>query len=106
MAAVAVVVEAAAVAAVGMENTITQDATTLTVEYRQGQNPVKLVYKLDGSESKNKVQGRGGSDRTGLEGDVGRRQAQDHDDNAERRCRSRALARRRQPGHRFDHPRP
>jgi hypothetical protein len=44
----------------GMEATITQDATTLTVEYTQGQNPVKLVYKLDGSESKNSVMGRGG----------------------------------------------
>ena len=42
----------------GAENTITQDATTLTVEYTQGQNPVKLVFKLDGSESKNA--GRGG----------------------------------------------
>lgn len=44
----------------GMANTITQDATTLTVEYTQGQNPVKLVYKLDGSESKNMVMARGG----------------------------------------------
>jgi hypothetical protein len=44
----------------GMENTITQDAKTLTVEYTAGQNPVKLVYNLDGSESKNKVMGRGG----------------------------------------------
>ena len=42
----------------GAENTITQDASTLTVEYTQGQNPVKLVFKLDGSESKNA--GRGG----------------------------------------------
>jgi len=45
----------------GMENTITQDATTLTVDYTQGQNPVKLVFKLDGSESKNTMQGRGGA---------------------------------------------
>jgi len=45
----------------GAENTITQDATTLTVEYTQGQNPVKLVFKLDGSESKNTMQGRGGA---------------------------------------------
>lgn len=44
----------------GQAPTITQDATTLTVEYTQGQNPVKLVYKLDGSESKNSVMGRGG----------------------------------------------
>ena len=26
-------------------------ATTLTIEYTQGQNPVKLVYKLDGTEA-------------------------------------------------------
>ena len=45
----------------GAENTITQDASTLTVEYTQGQNPVKLTYKLDGSESKNTMQGRGGA---------------------------------------------
>ena len=44
----------------GQAPTITQDATTLTVEYTQGQNPVKLVYKLDGSESKNSMMGRGG----------------------------------------------
>ena len=44
----------------GMAATITQDATTLTVEYTQGQNPVKLVYKLDGTENKNMVMGRGG----------------------------------------------
>lgn len=44
----------------GMAPTITQDATTLTVEYTQGQNPVKLVYKLDGTENKNSVMGRGG----------------------------------------------
>jgi hypothetical protein len=45
----------------GQAPTITQDATTLTVEYTQGQNPVKLVYKLDGSESKNSMMGRGGA---------------------------------------------
>ena len=44
----------------GMTPTITQDATTLTIEYTQGENPVKLVYKLDGSESKNMMMGRGG----------------------------------------------
>lgn len=44
----------------GQAPTITQDATTLTVEYTQGQNPVKIVYKLDGSESKNSMMGRGG----------------------------------------------
>ena len=45
----------------GMENTITQDATTLTVDYMQGQNPAKLVFKLDGTESKNP--GRGGAEQ-------------------------------------------
>jgi hypothetical protein len=44
----------------GMENTITQNDKTLTVEYTQGQNPVKLVFNLDGSPSTNKVMGRGG----------------------------------------------
>jgi hypothetical protein len=45
----------------GMEVTITQDANTLTIDKMQGQNPVKLTYKLDGSDSKNTVQGRGGA---------------------------------------------
>jgi hypothetical protein len=44
----------------GQNVTISQDATTLTVEYTQGENPVKLIYKLDGTESKNMVMGRGG----------------------------------------------
>jgi hypothetical protein len=47
----------------GQELTITQDATTLTIEYMGGgQNPapVKLVYKLDGTESKNTMMMRGG----------------------------------------------
>lgn len=47
----------------GMENTITQNAKTLTIEYMGGgQNPapIKLVYNLDGSPSTNKVMGRGG----------------------------------------------
>jgi len=47
----------------GMELTISQDATTLTLEYMGGGQapaPVKLVYKLDGTESKNMVTGRGG----------------------------------------------
>ncbi len=57
--------------------------TTLTVEYMGGgQNPtpVKLVYKLDGSESKNTMPGRGGGAATEvIEGEVGRQQAGDHD---------------------------
>jgi hypothetical protein len=48
----------------GGEFTATQDATTLTIEYMTGgQNPApqKLIYKLDGSDSKNMVGiGRGG----------------------------------------------
>jgi hypothetical protein len=47
----------------GMENTITQNAKTLTIEYMAGgQNPtpIKLVYNLDGSDSKNSMPGRGG----------------------------------------------
>ena len=44
----------------GQEATITQNATTLTIKYTQGQNPVTLVYKLDGSESTNEMTtGRG-----------------------------------------------
>jgi hypothetical protein len=47
----------------GQEMTIAQDASTLTINYSVGgQNPtpVKVVYKLDGSESKNTMMGRGG----------------------------------------------
>jgi hypothetical protein len=45
----------------GQDVTITQDATTITMEYTQGQNPVKRVFKLDGSDSVNEVMmGRGG----------------------------------------------
>jgi Spy/CpxP family protein refolding chaperone len=44
----------------GQEVTITQDASTITLEWTQGQNAQKRVYKLDGSESVNEVMGRGG----------------------------------------------
>ena len=44
----------------GQEFTIAQNATTLTITRDQGGQPVSLVYKLDGSESKNTVAGRGG----------------------------------------------
>jgi hypothetical protein len=47
----------------GMELTITQDASTMTINYMGGgQNPapVTLTYKLDGTESKNMMAGRGG----------------------------------------------
>jgi hypothetical protein len=47
----------------GIDLTITQSATAMTVEYRAGGQapvPVKLTYKLDGSVSKNMTTGRGG----------------------------------------------
>src|SRR5689334_21291382 len=46
----------------GQELTITQDANTMTIEYMAGGQapaPVKLVYKLDGSASVNKMMARG-----------------------------------------------
>ena len=45
----------------GMEVTITQDATMIKVDRMQGQNAVSMTVKLDGSESKNSVMGRGGA---------------------------------------------
>jgi hypothetical protein len=42
----------------GVDLIITQSATAMTFEYRAG---VKLTYKLDGSESKNMMAGRGGA---------------------------------------------
>ena len=47
----------------GIDLTITQSATAMTVEYRAGGQapaPVKLTYKLDASVSKNMIAGRGG----------------------------------------------
>jgi hypothetical protein len=47
----------------GIDLTITQSATAMTVEYRAGGQapaPVKLTYELDGSVSKNMMAGRGG----------------------------------------------
>jgi hypothetical protein len=46
----------------GIDLTITQGATAMTLEYMGGQAPapVKLTYKLDGSVSKNMMAGRGG----------------------------------------------
>jgi hypothetical protein len=47
----------------GIDLTITQSATAMTVEYRAGGQapaPGKLTYKLDGSVSKNMMAGRGG----------------------------------------------
>src|SRR5687768_5772954 len=45
----------------GQECTITQDATTLTVTRTTQAGEQKAMYKLDGSESKNTQQGRGGA---------------------------------------------
>ena len=42
----------------GVDLTITQSATAMTLEYRNG---VKLTYKLDGSVSKNVTPARGGA---------------------------------------------
>jgi hypothetical protein len=39
---------------------IAQDAASLTITQTRGENTITSVYKLDGSESKNTVQGRGG----------------------------------------------
>jgi hypothetical protein len=44
----------------GQEFTAKQDAATLTITRTQGDQTVTAVYKLDGSESKNTVAGRGG----------------------------------------------
>ena len=40
--------------------TVKQDATSLTIERSMGDNKVSTVYKLDGSETVAKQQGRGG----------------------------------------------
>jgi len=45
----------------GNDFTITQDATTLTIDGMAAGMPQKYVFKLDGSESKNSVMGRGGA---------------------------------------------
>ena len=44
----------------GMGGTVKQTADTLTVERTMGDNKVTSTYKLDGSESKNTMMGRGG----------------------------------------------
>ena len=40
--------------------TVTQNDKQLTVERTMGENTMKTVYNLDGTESKNEVQGRNG----------------------------------------------
>ena len=44
--------------------TVTQKADTLTIERSMGENKVTSTYKLDGSESVNKMMGRGGEVET------------------------------------------
>ena len=46
--------------ALGMGGAIKQTADTLTIERMAGENKVSLTYKLDGTESKNSMMGRGG----------------------------------------------
>ena len=45
----------------GQGGTVKQTATELTVERTMGENKVTSTYKLDGSESKNQMMGRGGA---------------------------------------------
>lgn len=44
--------------------TVTQKGDTLTIERSMGENKVTSTYKLDGSESVNKMMGRGGEVET------------------------------------------
>jgi hypothetical protein len=44
----------------GMGGTVKQTADTLTVERMAGDNKITATYKLDGTESKNSMMGRGG----------------------------------------------
>lgn len=44
----------------GMTFSIEQDAKTLTIKQTRGENTITSVYNLDGSDSKNTMQGRGG----------------------------------------------
>ncbi len=45
----------------GPGGTVKQTATELTVERTMGENKVTSTYKLDGTESKNSMMGRGGA---------------------------------------------
>ena len=46
---------------IGQGGTVKQTATELTVERTMGDNKVTSTYKLDGTESKNSMMGRGGA---------------------------------------------
>src|SRR5687768_6818751 len=45
----------------GQGGMVKQTATELTVERQMGENKVTATYKLDGTESKNSMMGRGGA---------------------------------------------
>ena len=45
----------------GPGGTVKQTATELTVERTMGENKVTSTYRLDGTESKNSMMGRGGA---------------------------------------------
>ena len=47
--------------ALGNGGTVKQTADALTIERTMGENKVTTTYKLDGSESKNTMMGRGGN---------------------------------------------
>ena len=47
--------------ALGNGGTVKQTGDTLTIERTMGENKVTTTYKLDGSESKNTMMGRGGN---------------------------------------------
>lgn len=47
--------------ALGNSATVKQTGDTLTIERTMGENKVVTTYKLDGSESKNTMMGRGGN---------------------------------------------
>ena len=64
----------------GADITVTQDATTLTIEYAlfarsDMQPPTRLVYRLDGSESRNIHQHGPRAAGADLEDGVGRQQS-------------------------------
>ncbi|HMF62204.1 MAG TPA: hypothetical protein VK595_17610, partial [Vicinamibacterales bacterium] len=47
--------------ALGNGGTVKQTADALTIERTMGENKVVMTYKLDGTESKNTMMGRGGT---------------------------------------------
>ena len=87
----------------GMGATVKQTADTLTYDRTFGDNKITSTYKLDGTESKNTMMGRGGAaGGVGLDRQVGRRQADDHDQGRRKREHPGLVARRQRPHHRDD----